>query len=83
MPRKEIRKTEEVVRGLRKVFFFVLKMGDRCATFRLVEKESGQKKLVALQKKEITGALVLETVRRQVFYKRDPSRKFGDLEIRK
>lgn len=82
MPRKAIRKTEEVVRGLRRGFF-VLKMGDRCATFRLVEKESGQKKLVALQKKEITGALVLETVKRPVFYERDPSRKFGDLEIRK
>lgn len=29
-------------------------MGDRCASFRLVGKESGQK-LIALEKKEITG----------------------------
>ena len=57
-------------------------MGDRCASFRLVEKESGQK-LIALEKKKITGALVLETVQRRVFCKRDTYRTFGDLEIRK
>lgn len=57
-------------------------MGDRCASFRLVEKESGQK-LIALEKKKVTGALVIETVQRQVFCKRDTSRTFGDLEIRK
>lgn len=57
-------------------------MVDRCASFGLVEKESGQK-LIALEKKEITGALVLETVKRQVFCKRDPCQKFGDVEFRK
>lgn len=58
-------------------------MGDRCASFRLVEKESGQK-LIALEKKKITGALVIETVQRQVFCKRhfQDIWRFGNQKIR-
>ena len=57
-------------------------MGDSCTHFRLVEKESGQKSLIMLQKKETTGTLVLETVKRLVFDRRDLSSKFGNWKIK-